>query len=166
MTVIQKLLNISSPPKGRAVHEFEPSGQDTSRKISPILRISIPCSLLIIEPELNLVYLDERTLDNGRISYGYHSTYCPFFTIFGFASSLIQARWSCYVWPRWPLPGCDLGSMFAVPPRDTVYFTPNDKFYTVNFMDASYNFTRDLDVEQWNMVVKGAVQKPPRDEVA
>jgi len=56
------------------------------------------------------------------------------------------------------LPGCDLGSMFAVPPRDTVYFTPNDKFYTVNFMDASYNFTRDLDVEQWQMVVKGSVQ--------
>jgi DMSO/TMAO reductase YedYZ molybdopterin-dependent catalytic subunit len=56
------------------------------------------------------------------------------------------------------LPGCDLGSMFAVPPRDTVYFTPNEKFYTVNFMDASYNFTRDLDVEQWEMVVKGAVQ--------
>jgi DMSO/TMAO reductase YedYZ molybdopterin-dependent catalytic subunit len=56
------------------------------------------------------------------------------------------------------LPGCDLGSMFAVPPRDTVYFTPNDKFFTVNFMDASYNFTRDLDVEQWKMVVKGAVQ--------
>ncbi len=56
------------------------------------------------------------------------------------------------------LPGCDLGSMFAVPPRDTVYFTPNDKFYTVNFMDASYNFTRDLDVEQWQMVVKGVVQ--------
>ena len=58
------------------------------------------------------------------------------------------------------LPGCDLGSMFAVPPRDTVYFTPNDKFYTVNFMDASYNFTRDLDIEQWHMVIKGAVKNP------
>lgn len=58
------------------------------------------------------------------------------------------------------LPGCDLGSMFAVPPRDTVYFTPNDKFYTVNFMDASYNFTRDLDVSQWRMAVKGAVKTP------
>ncbi len=58
------------------------------------------------------------------------------------------------------LPGCDLGSMFAVPPRETTYFTPNDKFYTVNFMDASYNFTRDLDVEQWKMVVKGAVERP------
>ena len=58
------------------------------------------------------------------------------------------------------IPGCDFGSMFAVPPRETVYFTPNAKFYTVNFMDASYNFTRDLDVEQWKMVVKGAVQNP------
>lgn len=57
-------------------------------------------------------------------------------------------------------PGCDMGSMFAVPPRETTYFTSNDKFYTVNFMDASYNFTRDLDVEQWKMVVKGAVERP------
>jgi len=57
-------------------------------------------------------------------------------------------------------PGCDMGKMFAVPPRETVYFTPNDKFYTVNFMDASYNFTRDLDVEQWKMVVKGSVKRP------
>ncbi len=56
------------------------------------------------------------------------------------------------------LPGCDLGSMWAVPPRDTVYFTPNDKFYTVNFLDAAYTFTRDLDVEQWQMVVKGVVK--------
>ena len=58
------------------------------------------------------------------------------------------------------LPGCDLGSMFAVPPRDTVYFTPNDKFYRVNFNEGSYNFTRDLDVEQWQMLVKGEVQNP------
>ncbi|HNP61943.1 MAG TPA: hypothetical protein PKM72_13940, partial [Nitrospirales bacterium] len=58
------------------------------------------------------------------------------------------------------IPGCDMGSMFAVPPRETTYFTSNDKFYTVNFMDASYNFTRDLDVEQWKMVVKGAVERP------
>ncbi len=56
------------------------------------------------------------------------------------------------------LPGCDLGSMFAVPPRDTVYFTPNDKFYRVNINEGSYEFTRDLDVEQWQMVVKGEVQ--------
>ena len=53
--------------------------------------------------------------------------------------------------------GCDLGSMFAVPARETVYFTPNDKFYTVNYMDSPYNLSRDLDQEQWQMVVKGAV---------
>jgi len=53
--------------------------------------------------------------------------------------------------------GCDLGSMFAVPARDTLYFTPNDQFYTVNYMDSPYNLSRDLDQEQWQMVVKGAV---------
>jgi len=58
------------------------------------------------------------------------------------------------------MPGCDIGSMFAVPPRETVYFTPNDKFYVVNFMDSPYNFSRDLDVEQWQMSVKGGVKHP------
>jgi len=53
--------------------------------------------------------------------------------------------------------GCDLGSMFAVPARDTLYFTPNDQFYTVNYMDSPYNLSRDLDQEQWQMVVTGAV---------
>ena len=53
--------------------------------------------------------------------------------------------------------GCDVGSMFAIPPRETLYFTPNDKFYTVNYMDSPYNLSRDLDQEQWHMVVKGAV---------
>ena len=57
-------------------------------------------------------------------------------------------------------PGCDLGSMFAVPPRDTVYFTPNEKFYVVNFMDSPYNFSRDLDVEQWRLAVTGKVERP------
>jgi DMSO/TMAO reductase YedYZ molybdopterin-dependent catalytic subunit len=71
-----------------------------------------------------------------------------FFALGGFATASLA------------LPGCDLGSMFAVPPRDTVYFTPNDKFYRVNFNEGSYNFTRDLDVEQWQMLVKGAVQNP------
>jgi hypothetical protein len=50
--------------------------------------------------------------------------------------------------------------MFAVPPRETIYFTPNDKFYVVNFMDSPYNFSRDLDVEQWQMAVKGEVKHP------
>jgi hypothetical protein len=56
--------------------------------------------------------------------------------------------------------GCDLGSMFAVPSRETRYFTPNDKFYTVNYMDSPYNFTRDLDQEQWQMIVKGQSPTP------
>ncbi len=56
--------------------------------------------------------------------------------------------------------GCDLGGMFAIPPRETLYFTPNDEFYTVNYMDSPYNFTRDLDQEQWRMTVKGAVSNP------
>lgn len=56
--------------------------------------------------------------------------------------------------------GCDLGSMFAVPPRETVYFTPNDKFYVVNYMDSPYNLTRNLDQEQWRMTVKGEVAHP------
>ncbi|RMH34628.1 MAG: oxidoreductase [Nitrospirae bacterium] len=55
------------------------------------------------------------------------------------------------------LPGCDFGRMFAVPPRETVYFTPNRKFYVVNYMDSPYNFTRDLDVEQWRLTIKGEV---------
>jgi len=58
------------------------------------------------------------------------------------------------------LAGCDFGSMFAVSPRDTVYFTPNDKFYTVNYMDSPYNLSRDLDQEQWRMEVKGEVTNP------
>lgn len=55
--------------------------------------------------------------------------------------------------------GCDLGSMFAVPPRETVYFTPNDKFYVVNYMDSPYNLTRNLDQEQWRLFIKGEVNQ-------
>ena len=57
------------------------------------------------------------------------------------------------------MPACDLGGMFAVPPRDTVYFTPNDKFYTVNFSDSPYNFSRDIDIEQWRLLIKGEVRQ-------
>lgn len=56
--------------------------------------------------------------------------------------------------------GCDLGSMFAVPPRETLYFTPNDKFYVVNYSDSPYNLTRDLDQEQWRLMIKGEVAHP------
>ncbi len=56
--------------------------------------------------------------------------------------------------------GCDLGSMFAVPPRETMYFTPNAKFYVVNYMDSPYNLTRDVDQEQWRLLIKGEVAHP------
>src|SRR5688572_4117329 len=58
------------------------------------------------------------------------------------------------------LPGCDLGRMFAMPPRETVYFTPNDKFYVVNYMDSPYNLSRDLNQEQWRLSISGEVKHP------
>ena len=61
--------------------------------------------------------------------------------------------------------GCDavggvFGRMFAVPPRDTTYFTPNSKFYVVNYADGAVSMTRDLNIEQWKLHVKGAVNSP------
>jgi DMSO/TMAO reductase YedYZ molybdopterin-dependent catalytic subunit len=61
--------------------------------------------------------------------------------------------------------GCDsvggvLGRMFAVPPRETLYFTPNDTFYVVNYMESPFNISRDLNVEQWRLNVTGEVKKP------
>ncbi|NKB82378.1 MAG: molybdopterin-dependent oxidoreductase [Nitrospirales bacterium] len=53
--------------------------------------------------------------------------------------------------------GCDLGGMFAVPSRETTYFTPNETFYTVNYMDSPYNLTRDIDQEQWRLSLTGSV---------
>jgi len=61
--------------------------------------------------------------------------------------------------------GCDaigsvFGRMFAIPPRDTTYFTPNDKFYVVNYADSVVNVAREVNIEQWRLVVKGEVKKP------
>ena len=61
--------------------------------------------------------------------------------------------------------GCDsmgsvFGRMFAMPPRETLYFTPNDKFYVVNYMDSPFNVSRDVNVEQWRMSVTGEVAHP------
>ncbi len=58
--------------------------------------------------------------------------------------------------------GCDsvgsvFGRMFAVPPRETLYFTPNDKFYVVNYSKSPFNISRDLDQEQWRLFVTGEV---------
>ncbi len=61
--------------------------------------------------------------------------------------------------------GCDaiggiFGRMFAVPPRETTYFTPNAKFYVVNYADGAVSASRDLNIEQWKVHVKGAVKTP------
>ncbi len=53
---------------------------------------------------------------------------------------------------------CDIGQMFAVPPRNTLYFTPNDEFYVVNYSKSPFGVTRDLDQEQWQMLVTGEVK--------
>jgi len=61
--------------------------------------------------------------------------------------------------------GCDalgsvFGRMFAIPPRDTTYFTPNDKFYVVNYADSAVSIAREVNIEQWRVTVKGEVKKP------
>jgi DMSO/TMAO reductase YedYZ molybdopterin-dependent catalytic subunit len=61
--------------------------------------------------------------------------------------------------------GCDsvgsiFGRMFAVPPRDTLYFTPNDLFYVVNYSDSPFNVSRELNQEQWRLSVTGEVKRP------
>ena len=52
------------------------------------------------------------------------------------------------------------GRMFAVPPRDTTYFTPNDKFYVVNYSDSPFSLSRDVRIDQWRLSVTGAVKLP------
>ena len=51
------------------------------------------------------------------------------------------------------------GRMFAVPARDTSYFTPNDKFYIVNYSDSPFSVSRDLNADQWQLAITGAVKK-------
>lgn len=61
--------------------------------------------------------------------------------------------------------GCDavgniFGRMFAVPPRETTYFTPNSKFYVVNYADSAVSLSREVNIEQWRLHVKGEVKTP------
>ncbi len=61
--------------------------------------------------------------------------------------------------------GCDavggiFGRMFAIPPRETTYFTPNSKFYVVNYADSVVKVAREVNIEQWRLIVKGEVKKP------
>jgi len=63
------------------------------------------------------------------------------------------------------LTGCDsvgsmFGRMFAMPPRETLYFTPNDKFYVVNYADSAVSVSREVNIEQWQVHVTGTVKKP------
>ena len=45
-------------------------------------------------------------------------------------------------------------------PRDTTYFTPNAKFYVVNYADSAVSMSRDINIEQWKLHIKGAVNTP------
>jgi len=61
--------------------------------------------------------------------------------------------------------GCDsaasvFGRLFAVPPRETTYFTQNDTFYVVNYSDSPFSLSRDVKVDQWQLSITGAVKKP------
>jgi len=62
------------------------------------------------------------------------------------------------------LAGCDamggvFGRMFAVPPRDTTYFTPNDKFYIVQYSNSPFSLSHDLNQEQWRLHITGEVKQ-------
>src|SRR5947199_4642967 len=50
------------------------------------------------------------------------------------------------------------GRMFAVPPRDTTYFTPNDKSYVVNYSVSPFSRSRDVRIDQWRLSITGAVK--------
>ena len=61
--------------------------------------------------------------------------------------------------------GCDalgsvFGRMFAIPPRETTYFTPNSKFYVVNYADSAVAMSREVNIEQWKLKIKGEVKRP------
>ncbi len=61
--------------------------------------------------------------------------------------------------------GCDsaasiFGRLFAVPPRETSYFTPNDKFYVVNYSDSPFSMSRDVKADQWQLSLIGTIKKP------
>jgi DMSO/TMAO reductase YedYZ molybdopterin-dependent catalytic subunit len=45
--------------------------------------------------------------------------------------------------------------MFAIPPRDTTFITPNDKFYLVN-----YGAIPDVPIASWKLTLSGYVKRP------
>ena len=56
--------------------------------------------------------------------------------------------------------GSVFGRMFAIPSRETTYFTPNSKFYVVNYADSAVSISREVNIEQWKVHVKGVVNTP------
>jgi DMSO/TMAO reductase YedYZ molybdopterin-dependent catalytic subunit len=48
----------------------------------------------------------------------------------------------------------------SVPPRETTYFTNNSKFYVVNYADSVVSISREVNIEQWKLTVKGEVKTP------
>jgi DMSO/TMAO reductase YedYZ molybdopterin-dependent catalytic subunit len=54
------------------------------------------------------------------------------------------------------------GRLFAVPPRETPFLTPNDQFYRVNYSDQSLEIGAGLKIDQWSLLVHGAVEQPTR----
>jgi DMSO/TMAO reductase YedYZ molybdopterin-dependent catalytic subunit len=52
------------------------------------------------------------------------------------------------------------GRLFAVPPRDTPFVTPNDQFYRVNYSDQSLELAASLRVAEWSLALHGAVERP------
>lgn len=54
------------------------------------------------------------------------------------------------------------GRLFAVPPRDTPFITPNEQFYRVNYSDRSLEIGAALRVDEWSLPIRGAVARPAR----
>jgi DMSO/TMAO reductase YedYZ molybdopterin-dependent catalytic subunit len=52
------------------------------------------------------------------------------------------------------------GKLFAVPPRETAFITPNDQFYRVNYSDRSLEIGSSIRVSDWSLRLHGAVERP------
>lgn len=52
------------------------------------------------------------------------------------------------------------GRLFAVPPRETPFLTPNDQFYRVNYSDQSLERGASIGVGNWTLALHGAVERP------
>ncbi len=52
------------------------------------------------------------------------------------------------------------GRLFAVPPRETPFLTPNDQFYRVNYSDRSLEVGTSIRVVDWSLLLHGAVERP------